>query len=246
MPNDPQGESQSPESQTPSYVRADEIGNIVNSAVSSHLKRSLASAIEAALKPVVEGLKTQLAPPPAPSSEEEPGNSRKKQSPELLAMAKKVEDMEKALADSAAKVAAAEKKSQEQRAYTELRGALEGKVRPELLDMVAQHLFTVEKRVDFDESGTPLFKATKVAYTGAEPEEFRLPLRNGVEEFLKGEAAKPFLPAPNSGSGAGPLQKRAPVQSGGTDFSKPATTDAERIQRAAERARLISEKTGIR
>lgn len=216
----------------------EQLGNMVNAAVKAHLQRftekQLPTLLEAALKPISE--KLAAAPPPPPVDDE--GKSKKsKQDPETNALAKQIEEMKKELADRDAKVAAAEKRAREERAYTELRGSLEGKVRPELIDMVAKHLMVVDQRVDFDESGVALFKSQRVPYAGAEPEELRLPLRAGVEDFLKSDAAKPFLPAP-SGSGAAPLPKRGAAPVGGTDFSKPATTDAEKSRRAAERVRM--------
>jgi hypothetical protein len=153
-------------------------------------------------------------------------------------MVKKVEEMEKALSAERERVIAAEKKTREERAYTELRGSLEGKVRPELLDMVAKHLFMVEGRVETDESGTALFKSQRVPYTGAEPEE----VRAGVEDFLKSDAAKAFLPAPGTSS-APQLPKRGPSPNlGGTDFSKPATSDTDKARRSLERERIALEK----
>jgi hypothetical protein len=242
MPHENDPVSQTPEQ--PKYVTADEIGNIVNSALTARLPKMLTPAIEAALAPITAKLAAAPAPVAA-TEEQEPAKGKGKQSPELADMARKVEQMEKALASEKERVAAAEKKQREDAAYQTLRTSLEGKVRPELLDMVAKHLFVVEGRVEIDEAGTPLFKSTKVPYTGADPEDVRLPLASGVEDFLKSDAAKPFLPAPNSGAGAGPLPKRgpSPTQSG-VDFSKPASSDAEKARRSAERERIANERLG--
>lgn len=240
MPNDDQGQSQ----ETPAikYVTADEIGNIVNSALTARLPRMLAPALEAALKPLTD--KLNAAPPASPPpADDEDGKKKGKQSPELLAMAQQLEELKKGIVDRDAKVEAAEKKAREERSYNELRGSLEGKVRPELLDMVAKHLFVVEGRVETDETGTPLFKSTKVPYTGADPEDVRLPLRAGVEDFLKSDAAKHFLPAPTAGAGSSPLPKRGPTPTqGGTDFSKPATSDVDKARRSIERERIATER----
>lgn len=223
---------------------ADErMGQMVNAAVTSHLRRftekQLPEILGLALKPITDKLN---APPVAPV-EEPTGGRKSKDSPELLAMAKKLEDMEKALSEGAAKVVAAEKKARDERSFTELRAALEGKVRPELLDMVAKHLFVVEGRIETDDAGSPLFKSTKIPYAGADPEDQRLPLKAGVEDFLKSDAAKPFLPAPSAGSGTSPLPKRGPTPSpSGTDFSKPATSDADKVRRAIERERIAKER----
>lgn len=245
MPTENPGTSNEPNAE-PKYVTAEEIGNIVNSAVTNQLKRSLGSAIDAALAPTLAKLAAQPATPPAGETDEPTTKGKGKQSPELADMARKVEQMEKALATEKERVASAEKKSREDAAYATLRSTLEGKVRPELLDMVAKHLFVVEGRVEVDDAGNPLFKSTKVPYTGADPEDVRLPLASGIEDFLKSDAAKPFLPAPNAGSGAGPLPKRGPSPtSTGTDFSKPATSDADKARRSIERERIAKERLGL-
>jgi len=243
MPNENEEGSNTPSNEESSYVKASDIGNIVNAAVSSHLKRSLATAIEAALKPALEQIKSSIAPPP-PAGDEDGDKKKGKQTPEMVAMAKRLEDMEKALAAEKEATAAAQKKAREQRAFSDLRTALEGKVRPELLDVVAHHLFTVEKRVDFDESGTPLFKSTRSLYQGAEPEDVLLPLRDGVEGFLKGDTAKAFLPAPSPGAGSSPLPKRGPTPPQSFNPSQTGTTDAERVRRSMEREQAAKAKLG--
>lgn len=237
MPNEQQDSSQ--EQSAPKYMTAEEVGNVVNAALTARLPKMLAPALEAALKPITD--KLNAAPPP-PKEEDEGDKKKKAASPELLAMAKKVEDMEKALQSEKEARDAAEKKTREERSYTALRGSLEGKVRPEFLDIMAKHLFVVEGRVETDENGNTLFKSTRIPYTGADPEEVKLPLGAGVEEFLKSDTAKAFLPAPNSGAGANPLPKRGtPTNQGGPDFSKTGTSDADKAHRSIERERIALE-----
>lgn len=238
--NDPNSQNGAPQ------IAEEQLGNMVNGAVKAHLQRfiekQLPALFEAQLKPIMEKLTAPAAQTP-PSEDEGKGKKGKQnQDPEYLAMAKKLEDMEKAIQERDQKVAAAEKAARDQRAFTELRSGLSDKLRPEVVDFVAKYLMQVEQRVDFDESGNVLFKSTRAPFAGADPEEIRLPLRSGLEDFLKSDAAKPFLPAPTTSS-APPLPKRgaAPNQ-GGTDFSKPATSDADKVRRAQERARIAQER----
>ncbi len=239
MPPEDEEETVAP---APQYVTADQIGNIVNAAVSSHLKRSLGTAIEAAMKPITE--KLAAAPPPPPADDETKRSHKKQPDPEFLALTQKLAGLENDLKTERERVAAEQKKSSDDRAYNTLRSSLENKIRPELLDMVTSHLFRVEKRVTVDEQGNPLFRSQRIAYTGAEPEDVDLPLRSGVDEFLKSDAAKPFLPAPGT-SGASPMPKRGPSPNqGGIDFSKPATTDADKARRSIERERIANERLG--
>lgn len=242
MPNDNEGSSNESE---PKYLTSDEVGQIVNAAVTSHLRRftekQLPELLNGALKPLAE--KIAAVPPPSDGGEEDSTKKKSKQSPEYLAMQQEMEAMKKALQAEKDRVAAAEKKSREERSYSELRSSLEGKVRPEFLDLVAKHLFVVEGRVETDETGSSLFKTTHIPYTGADPEEIRLPLKAGIDQFLKSDTAKPFLPAPTSGASSAPLPKRGPSPThSGTDFSKPATSDTEKAMRALERERMAANR----
>lgn len=244
MPNEQDDGSQNPSNET-QYVKIEDIGNIVNAAVKSQLGRALTPALEAATKPLLEKLAAFQAPPPPTADEGEGTKKPVKQTPEMLAMAKKLEDMEKQLIDRDQKVEAAEKKARDQRGRADLRAALEGKVRPELLDLVAANLYSVENRIEFDETGTPLFKTSRSPYVGADPEDVLLPLKSGVEEYLKGESAKAFLPAPSPGSGAGPLPKRpASSPNPGFDASKTGSSDAEKSRRALEREQAAKARLG--
>ncbi len=213
------------------------MGNMVNAAVKQHVARFIKNEFPAligeALKPILEqvaAVKTVV-----PSTEEvESKKGKGKQDPEYLALQKQFDDMRNSLAASEKARVDAENKSREDRAYSEVRAGLEGKVRPELLDIVAKNLFYVDKRVVFDESGTPLFRGQRAPYIGGEPEDVQLPLRSGLDEFMKSEAAKPFLPAPVS-SGASPLPKRASQ----TVVPQTVTTgvsDADKAARAQDRA----------
>jgi hypothetical protein len=232
--------------QQPKALTNEDVANIANSAITAQLKRfmekQLPGLFEQHLKPITE----RLAAPQTPPEGGEGGGKKGKQDPEMLAMAQKVADMEKALQSERDRVTAAEKKNREDRAYAELRTSLEGKVRPEFIDIVAENLFHVKKAVEFDDAGNPLFKTKRAPlYAGAEAEEVSLPLRDGVGEFLKSEFAKPYLPAPSAGAGSTPLPKRgpSPVQAG-TDFSKPAASEADKARRAAERARIARQRMG--
>lgn len=232
MPTENDGASNAPAE--PKYVTAEEIGNIVNSAVTSHLKRSLGPAIEAAVKPIAEKLAAAVPTPPPPG-DEEGGKGKSKSTPEMLAMAKQLDEMKTLLQSERDARANAEKAARDDRAYASLRQQLEGKVAPGLVDIVAKNLFYVEKKVTVDETGKVTFKTSKAPYPGADPEEQDLPLESGVADFLKSDSAKVFLPAPSAGASSQPLPKRGPSSSPtGFDFSKPAKSDEERVARAAE------------
>ncbi len=215
------------------------MGNMVNAAVKQHVARFIKNEFPAmigeALKPVLEQVAAVKTAPPVEETEKK---GKGKQDPDYLALQKSFEDLKNSLAASEKARADAENQAREDRAYGDLRAGLEGKVRPELLDVAAKHLFIADKRVEFDESGTPLFRVQRPPFIGGDPEDVRLPLKAGIDEFMKSEAAKPFLPAPAS-SGASPLPKRSGVPaSAGVDLSKSGGSDADKVARAMERSRI--------
>jgi len=180
-------------SQAPKYLTQDEVAGIVNSAVTSQLKRSMSksieSALEAALKPIRE--KLEAAPTQAPPAQSQ-GSS---ESPEVLALKRQhAELLEKVEKAEQARVQA-EQRARDDRAYQELRAIVGKSVRPELADMLAKNMFFADKVVEFDESGKPLMRVKRKSPIYGETED-ALPLADGVAEFLKSDEAKVFLPAP--------------------------------------------------
>lgn len=220
------------------------IAATVNAAVTSHLKRTLDKAIAAALEPTLKTINEKLTAPPPPPPDEEGGKKGKKaEDPETAALRKEIEALKDRARLSDEKAAAVEKKAREDSAYAALLQALDGKVKPEFREFVAKSLFHADKRVHFDEQGNPLFKSSKVPYAGAEPEDVDLPLKAGVEDWIKSESAKPFLPAPSPGAGADKLPKKSAFQPGPTN--KKPVTDQEKTAAAMEAARRAAQRLGI-
>jgi uncharacterized protein with von Willebrand factor type A (vWA) domain len=215
---------------------------LANDAATAHTKR-MAKDLEAKLaefKPA--------APTAAPSVD--PAVAEKiKTTPEMAALQAQIADMKTAYEKAESARLAAEKKSRDDSAFHTLRSSLSA-VRPELQDAAAQLLFHVEKRVTFDEAGRPLFKMPREV--AGVIEDIEMPLANGVEHWMKNEAAKAFLPAPggNVGNGRGgkaPSPGSIPssrMNNGMPVYDKPAITDAEKIARADERAAALQKIIG--
>lgn len=193
-----------------------ELGNMVNAAVTAHLKRFaekqlpdiLKGHLDAALKPVVEKLTAPVAPPPSDDEPSPKTKGKNQPSPELAAMQQKLDDSLRALKEADDKRVAAEKKAREDRAYSDFKSELGKHVRPDMLDLVANHLFRIEGLVEVQEDGSALFKSSRSQYGIAE--EIRLPLKDGVEQYVKSDAAKPFIPAPSTSQA--PQTKKTPFQ----------------------------------
>lgn len=234
MPPENDDPSQNGSTESPNADEA--LNQKINSVMTAHLRRfaekQLPTLLESALKPIHEKLS---APPPVKDEEEAKGKGKDKISPEMQALQAKLAEFETKYAQEAKARQDAEKRSRDEKAQNELRSALQSQVKPELLEILADNLYHRKQVVEFDEeTGGLIFKSKKTDYLGNE-EEVRMPLKAGVEQFLKSPDAKPFLPAPGSAS-AQPMKKVGHPASGGQsgpiDPSK--MTDAQKIQRAME------------
>lgn len=211
-----------------------EMGNAINAAVSNHIKRftekQLPTLLEGAMKPLLDqiaALKT-AAPAQTPAADD-----KTKTSPEVAALTQQLADMKAKLAQEGEQRAAAEKKARDDRAFSDLKSFLAPTVRPEMLEVIANHLFHIQKTVEVDETGNAIFKGTRSNYGITEDVAF--PLKDGVDQWLKSDAAKPYLPAPGT-SQAAPTQRRqiAAPQRFTTDVDVNRLTAEQRVIYAEE------------
>lgn len=222
-----------------------DLGNIVNSAVTSQLKRFIKNEFPAllgeALKPVTEQLAAIKAAPPQPQ-EGGDGDKKPKVDPQVAALTQQIEEMKAKLTREAEQRAAAEKKARDDRAFSEFKGYLAKSVRPEMLDMVASHLFHIEKMIDVAEDGTATFKGTRTNF--GITEEVAYPLKDGVEQWLKGDQAKAFLPAPSTSNT--PPHRRQVISPSALpkDLDMATATPAQKIQKAEELALQYQQALG--
>jgi len=216
------------------------VADIVNAAVTSHLKRSEKSQAEFFSKLLEEKLKT-LVPPPA-EEKEKAASSHGKPSPEMAAMQQKLDDLAKLTNEANERATKAEEKRREEHTYGTVRSLLKD-VRPELQEVAARDLFYSQKRITYDEQGKALFKGRRIPAPGMAEEEVDLPLQDGISQWLKSKEAAPFLPAPNSGV-THRLGSRAPAADAPTGshrganglptWDKEASTDEEKALRSME------------
>lgn len=222
----------------PEYVTADQIGNIVNAAVSSHLKRSLAKEIAGALEQQLAPIKQRLAeapPPPADDAAAGKGGS-KAPTPEMQAMQKQLADMQAAMKAAQDEAASEKKKAREEKAYSALKSELTGKVRPEALDAAADLIFHARKRIAVDDDGNVLFNVRSSLGKGLPEEDRQFPLADGVREFLKTQEAALFVPSPSGGNGAQkrPTQQQPRAPGAAPRYDTPAKSQDEMARRALE------------
>ncbi len=202
---------------------ATDIGNVVNAAVTSHLKRAnigklITDAVEAAMKPVRDQEAARAATVAASAEPLKPVDP--KASPEFAALQRQFEDMSGKFKQETEARAAAEKRQREDRAYADLRAGLAAAgIKADMVDIAADNLFYAKKKVEFDEQGTPLFRHTKTT-PGYGDEDELLPLSAGIQAFAKSKDAAPFLPSPG-------VNKSQPLPRQGT--RNPATPPAAAV-----------------
>lgn len=232
------GDSPSPDTTDtpPPAAGTPDVGNLVNAAVSAHLRRftekQFPSLLAEAFKPFSEQI-AALKAPPAPADDDAPRGKTAKVDPTVIALQQQLEEFKRQAAESDNKRAVAEKKSRDDRAFSDLKSQLAKSVRPEMLDMVANHLFQIEKMVEVSDDGTSYFRGTRATMPGF-TEEVNFPLKDGVDNWLKSEAAKPFLPAPGTSNTPNSRRQTAMPSALPKDFDLANATDAQKVQAASE------------
>jgi hypothetical protein len=191
------------------------LANMVNSAVTSQLKRHL-SKFENSLSELKESFSSRQV-------SERPSDQHDKKSAkddDSLAM-REVERLKAELNAEKARV-------REEKAYTSLRNYLSDKVIPERVD-VALKLFKADQKIHFRRDGTPIVKH--------DSEEFEL--EEGAAQWLKSKEAAMFLPAPNANKAASVAAKNLPfrtpakvsTQNGQEQPSNPAAKTLLQLQK---------------
>jgi hypothetical protein len=180
----------------PVALTAAEIANIANQAVTAQLKRELPKAFETLLPTFTKAIDDKFAAlkPTEPSGEKPAGTPQ--QTPEFAALQRQLAEMKTTLESSEKARIEVERRAREDAAFGELKTALGGHIKPEFIDPIAKSLYYADKRVEFDETGKPLFRAMVPQYTGGPLQETLLPLRDGVEAFAKSKEADAYRPAP--------------------------------------------------
>lgn len=225
--------------ESPSQLTAEQVAQIVNAAVTSHIKRlDLPKTIADA---VAKAAPVAATPVQAPTeTEDAPSKKGGKVDPNYAALQQKLELMEKRANDAEAARKAAESKSRDDRAYNELRNALTGKIRPDVLESVTRLLHVGDKRVEIDESGNVLFRARRQPAPGLPEEDTLLPLQDGVDTYLKSKEAAAFIPAPtatttaNTQARASRMPQTSAPKGAVPKYDTEAKSDEEMARRAYE------------
>lgn len=228
------------------------LGNTINAAVTSQLKRvepkhaeAVQAAVDAALAKQREEQEQQREEQQgkngnAPNDKNQNGQPHRDPEAEkrALALEKQVLALQKALEDGNTQRAAAEKRAREQGAQSRLSSAL-SKVKPEVKDLLAK-AWQADGKVTFDADGNPMLRVRKSPVKGLPEEDMELPLEEGVAHWLSTKEAEAYLPPPTGPRGTvqsartapAPFAARAPITQPSNGASSPFDEDAAALRSA--------------
>jgi hypothetical protein len=190
------------------------LANVVNATVSSHLKRlklddietRISGSLNKALEPFQQFFKSQTgAAGDAGTQDRQPSagggtnpGAPERQDPRLRLFEEKLAKQEAELAAERKARAETEERARVSKIHGDLRNALQGVVRPELLD--AAHLMLRTNALKFDEDGRPLVTVKRARSKGQNPEALDFDdLALAVKDWALSDEAKPFLTPPDAG-----------------------------------------------
>jgi hypothetical protein len=224
------------------------LGQLVNQAVTSQMKRGLAPAIAEAMKGINWGETlapefAKLAPVKTEPDPDPKGGGTKSDLERQLAKIAGELEAEKSARTAADKLRLQVEHDRKVDAATvKLRAALQDKVAPGALEHALAHLTQVQKRLSVDENGKELFTVRKAAYKGGPENDEQVTLEEALPIVLAEDSMKIFLPAPKGqpGNNPGPRGNGALPQ-----YSSPASTEEERSRRVIEATAALAAKHNI-
>lgn len=249
--------NEQPGENTPKTLTADEISEMVTGAVRSHTKREVQTALKSAfeelkLDEMIATAVQSIKPPEAPDIKPE-GEGSTKPDPRLVALEERAAALETKYQAELKAREAAEQKSRDESSRAALRSALGPAFEShpngsQVVDTVSQLLFDAQKRVKYDNDGRPTFTFRKSPGHGLEPEDMEFSIGDGVQQWLKSDDAKIFLPPPPAQSGQGghaPPRQVTRQANGMPHYEGPARNDDERAARASEKENALRSRLGI-
>lgn len=227
-----------------------EIGALISGALKSEGKRQIAGAVKEALEGLKlgESIAAEVAKLKPAEPDPKDDKSAAKPDPKIAALEARLQEVTAKLTAESEERGKAVEAAKNEKAFIALKTALGPHVRPEVLELAARDLFVAQKRVTVDEQGNPLLTVRKAPYPGQSEEDIPLPLADGVKHWLGTTEGKFFVPAHGVGTGQqqqggkGPFRAPALGVDGMPHYDQPATTDAERIRRADEQAKVLAAK----
>jgi len=246
--DNPGGDGGGGDPPAPKHTTEEDVGRIVNAAMTSQLKRlNIDAKIAEALNPFsskIEEIAKRLAESPAPPTD--PPKDQNRPDPKLIALEEQHRALVAKLEASEKERAAIEEKSRRATALSELEKALSPHLKSAAATTIATRLLSDE--LSFDESGRPQLRTMQALSPGMPDEEMFLALGDGVAKWLKSDVAKELLPAPAPAPGqrGGAPSRQVPRdQFGMPRYDSPATSEDEKIRRASEKEAALAARFNI-
>lgn len=188
----------------PEYVSKDEFRTVLSGMLKNMLPKVVQESMAQSLPTVIEKHLTE-AQAKAKAAQQEPAamqdskQEAAKPSAELIALQKKIADLEKSNRETAERYAKERQRAIEANGISALRQSLSGKLKAEAVDIAAD-LIRARGQLVFDDDGNPLMRVV-VKQKGYDDEEQKLPLGEAIGHYLKSKEAELFLPPPSNGAG---------------------------------------------
>jgi hypothetical protein len=190
----------------PKSITEEDVGRIVNSAVTAQLKRSIGPAITE----VLGGLKldeqiaaiVSKAMPKATDGQKKPdersteNDAAKEYQRQLTALQERLDASERKSTELDKQRIELEQKNRFDSAKAAFRAGVQTKIKPELLDPFIDYYSHVKGVLKVDDAGSPMLTVKRAPYKGAPLANEDLPLAEALPLLLATDDVKPFLPAP--------------------------------------------------
>lgn len=244
----------------------EDVGRIVNAAVTSQLKRMLPQAVTEAIGGLKLGetinaqIKAALEASGGAGGGGDDGGGKPGGKPaktpdneyerKLKELADKLEATERKAQEEARLRSETEQARRQDAAMAQFRSALSSKLRPEMVDIALPHWATVQQRLKVGDDGAALLRVKRAPYKGAPEVDEELPLPEAIPILLATEEAKLFMPPPGGGSNGTPKPGGAPRNvprdaDGVPRYDAPATTDDEKARRSLEREAALRARLNL-
>lgn len=222
------------------------LGQMVNQAITSHMKRGLAPAIAEAMKatnwgeilaPEITKLIPKVEPGDDDPAKPKPkGGGQSDLERQIAKLAAELETEKLGRTEAEKRRMQAEQDRRQDAAKIKLRTALQDKVAPGALEHAVAYLTVVENRLKVDENGNATFRVRRAPYKGAPEEDVDVSLEEAIPVVLGEETMKVYLPPPkgSGGNNPGPKGNGAIPQ-----YTTPASTEDEKSRRVLEKTAAL-------
>ena len=213
------------------------IGGIVNSAITSHMKRipTLADQLkdfkwEDVVAPIVQKHVPKIELDDPDTKGKGKGKELTEYEKQLAKLTTDFQNSEKLRVEAENKAKAAESARRTDAGKQKLRTVLGGNILEGSMEHVINHLTLVNNRLVVDDEGNTLIKVKRPEFTGGPPVETLVPVEDSLKDILSESDMKIFIQAPKGSGNSHPGPGGKGLSS--ASFTGEAKTDQEKLLRA--------------